>query len=403
MSSPSLSRFDLRKKITPKSKRRSKSRSRTRSYSPPPPPSHPSRLKSKSKKKVEEIVVRNSICKATSEMRRRRSRSRARTPRRAKSGSQEKKGKMKTKKKKKRRRSSSSSTCTSDSSSKEEVQKLEKSRKKIMKLLKDYNEIEMTEEAAKVLNESIRRKPGSGEFRRSKAERKLGSKEEEADRHHQMRVNKTKPLLLLTDPDQVVPQTQVSPLVSPLVSPSVAKSSFKPKDVAEDVLVAGHKKCRICNSYFRDNEEDERQHLAQHHDRVFLVSLPGDVYFYTIEEAIIHLITKVGIKKADLEEKVRKNSLIKNPTNLYGYSCDICEYLDTNKKAELISHIGDNCGVKEKAEMAKHVVYFCRGCQVGFIQRLINSILFYSSRVNSRAKRNLMSTQLSEDASRVHR
>ena len=165
--------------------------------------------------------------------------------------------------------------------------------------------------------------------------------------------------------------------------------------------MAGHKKCRVCSSYFRDNEDAEKKHLAQHQDRVFLVSLPSDIFFYSIEEAVIHLITKVRIKKADLEEKVRKNRLIKNPTNLRGYSCDICEVLDTNNKAELVSHIGDNCGVKEKTEMAKHVIYFCRGCRVGYSEfYLIKTLL---SRVNSPTKSSLISTQRSEDAFRVPR
>ena len=107
MSSPPLSRFDLRKKISPKQKRRTRTRSRSRtpSYSPPPPPSHPSRMKSKSRKKVEEPTTRYSDHKAASEMRRPRSRSRSRT-KRAKSGSQDRREK---KTKKKRRTSADSS------------------------------------------------------------------------------------------------------------------------------------------------------------------------------------------------------------------------------------------------------------------------------------------------------
>ena len=62
--------------------------------------------------------------------------------------------------------------------------------------------------------------------------------------------------------------------------------------------------------------------------------------------------------------QVRKNNLIKYPTNLRGYSCDICELLDTNKEAELNRHIRDDCGVAEKSERAKHFIFFCRGCQV---------------------------------------
>ena len=352
MSSPPLSRFDLRKKISPKqASRRSRSRSRTPSYSPPPPPSHPSRMKSKSKKKVAEAITRNSTHKAVSEMRRPRSRSRSRT-KRAKSGSRDRRER----KSKKKRRSSSDSSSTEED--------LQNQRRKIKKLLKEYKDVDkiMHKSASKVLESTrsrSKRKSGSGESRRSR--------EEEADRlHQQSLINKSKPLRVITDPDQVVPNAQqISPPAPPLVSPSVARTTFKPKQVNEDlVLVKGHKQCRVCSSYFEDTEEDARRHMSHHPERMFLVSLPSDVYFYTIEEAIIHLITKVGIKKEDIEEKVRKNILIKNPTNLRGYSCDICEALDTSKENELNRHIKEDCGVTEKTERAKHIIYFCRGCQV---------------------------------------
>ena len=348
MSSPPLSRFDLRKKISPKQKRRTRTRSRSRtpSYSPPPPPSHPSRMKSKSRKKVEEPTTRYSDHKAASEMRRPRSRSRSRT-KRAKSGSRDRREK----KTKKKRRTSA------DSSSEED---LDLQRRKIKKLLKDYDRVEkkMQREDLETSRSRSKRKSGSGESRRAR--------EEEADRlHQQMVINKSKPLRVVTDPDQVVPNAQISPPAPPLVSPSVAKTTFKPKPVNSDfALVKDHKQCKVCSSYFRDTEEDAKLHMSQHPDRAFLVSLPSDIYFYTIEEAIVYLITKVGIKKEDLEEKVKKNILIKNPTNLRGYSCDICEVLDTSKETELNRHIRDDCGVTEKTERVKHVIYFCRGCQV---------------------------------------
>ena len=347
MSSPPLSRFDLRKKISPKQKRRTRTRSRSRtpSYSPPPPPSHPSRMKSKSRKKTDEAISRNSAHKAASEMRRPRSPSRSRT-KRAKSGSRDRREK----KTKKKRRTSADSSSPED----------EHQRRKIKKLLKDYDRVEkkMHREDLETSRSRSKRKSGSGESRRAR--------EEEADRlHQQMMVNKSKPLRVATDPDQVVPNAQISPPAPPLVSPSVARTTFKPKPVNMDLaLVKDHKQCKVCSSYFRDTEEDAKLHMSQHPDRAFLVSLPSDIYFYTIEEAIIYLITKVGIKKEDIEEKVKKNILIKNPTNLRGYSCDICEVLDTSKETELNRHIRDDCGVTEKTERAKHVIFFCRGCQV---------------------------------------
>ena len=293
MSSRSFSSFDLRKKITPKRARRSRSRSRTRtpSYSPPPPPSHPSRMKTKSKKKVEEAIARNSTHKAASEMRRPRSRSRSRTER-AKSGTRDRREK---KSKKKRRRSS-------DSSSDERNHQPRKERKSLQDLLKDYENVDkaMRKSASKDLGSPrsrSKRKSGSGESRRSR--------EEEADRvHQQMMINRQRPLRVSIDPDQVVPSAQISPPAPPLISPSVARTNFKPKQVIADMVVSGHQKCKICNTYFKDTEGDAREHLKQHTDRVFLVSLPSDICFYTIEEAIIHLFTKVGIKKEDIEEKV---------------------------------------------------------------------------------------------------
>ena len=158
--------------------------------------------------------------------------------------------------------------------------------------------------------------------------------------------------------------SQISPEIPPVPPMIVAKTSFKPKPEPVGTLLAGYVKCRICKSYYQDDEEIASQHLSQHLDRVFLVSLPCDTYYYTIEDAIGHLIVKLKIAKADLKDKIKNNNLIQNPSNLVGFSCKICEMLDTNNEEVLHRHLKDECQTKEKAERIKHIIYFCRGCQV---------------------------------------
>jgi len=140
---------------------------------------------------------------------------------------------------------------------------------------------------------------------------------------------------------------------------------FMPTEEIEQQPILGHSKCFICKSYFPDDQEKRNQHLAQHPDRVFMITLPVDTYCFNIEEAIAQF-AKLGINRTELAQKVKDCNLIKFPTNLKGYSCNICKVLDTNKKKEFMIHVKEECNVVAKEERLKHLVCFCRGCHVKF-------------------------------------
>ena len=317
--------FDLRQKLG--RSRKSKSRSRSPSYEPPPPPSHPSRMVSKSRKRTEESISRHSkaavpvVSKSMSVARPRRSRSKSPAKRRHKSGSGEKSKKKRavsTSHKKRKDRSSSSSSSSSES----DIETYKERQKKIIGLLK---KLDKTDAEARSCSRRRKRKSGSGESVKSR--RRNDSDSGSSPPSPPVASKKGRKMS-----DQVVPDT-TTPFAMPL-SPTEAKTVFRPK-LKPKVAIAGHKECRVCFTYYQDEETAERDHLRLHQDRMFLVSLPSDVYFYDIEAAITHLIVKVGIKRPDLEEKNRQNKLITNPSNLRGFSCDICEMLDTNSMEEV--------------------------------------------------------------------
>ena len=317
--------FDLRQKLG--RSRKSKSRSRSPSYEPPPPPSHPSRMVSKSRKRTEESISRHSkaavpvVSKSMSVARPRRSRSKSPAKRRHKSGSGEKSKKKRavsTSQKKRKDRSSSSSSSSSES----DIETYKERQKRIIGLLK---KLDKTDAEARSCSRRRKRKSGSGESVKSR--RRNDSDSGSSPPSPPVATRKGRKMS-----DQVVPDT-TTPFAMPL-SPTEAKTVFRPK-LKPKVAIAGHKECRVCFTYYQDEETAERDHLRLHQDRMFLVSLPSDVYFYDIEAAITHLIVKVGIKRPDLEEKNRQNKLITNPSNLRGFSCDICEMLDTNSMEEV--------------------------------------------------------------------
>ena len=317
--------FDLRQKLG--RSRKSRSRSRSPSYEPPPPPSHPSRMVSKSRKRTEESISRHSkaavpvVSKSMSVARPRRSRSKSPAKRRHKSGSGEKSKKKRavsTSHKKRKDRSSSSSSSSSES----DIETYKERQKKIIGLLK---KLDKTDAEARSCSRRRKRKSGSGESVKSR--RRNDSDSGSSPPSPPVASKKGRKMS-----DQVVPDT-TTPFAMPL-SPTEAKTVFRPK-LKPKVAIAGHKECRVCFTYYQDEETAERDHLRLHQDRMFLVSLPSDVYFYDIEAAITHLIVKVGIKRPDLEEKNRQNKLITNPSNLRGFSCDICEMLDTNSMEEV--------------------------------------------------------------------
>merc|ERR1719186_1633210 len=84
-----------------------------------------------------------------------------------------------------------------------------------------------------------------------------------------------------------------------------------------------------------------------------------------MEETIIHM-AKFGIDRMELRQKVNDCNLIKLPTNLKGFSCDICEMLDTNEEKEFLIHVKEECKVMAKEERVQHLVCFCRGCHARF-------------------------------------
>jgi len=157
-----------------------------------------------------------------------------------------------------------------------------------------------------------------------------------------------------------------SPLPPPTLSTSTSSVPyFKPLQEVELQPILGHSKCRICKSYYPDADDRRNQHLAQHPDRVFLVNLPVDTFYYDMEEAISHM-AKFGINRTDLQQKVKDCNLIKLPTNLKGFSCDLCKMLDTNSEKEFMIHVKEECKVNNKEERAQHLVCFCRGCHGRF-------------------------------------
>jgi len=204
--------------------------------------------------------------------------------------------------------------------------------------------------------ELVLRKPKKKKSKKSKADL-LGSIKAEpvTDTSPPSRVN------IKTEPGTASPP---SPPPPPL-PPSQSLPYFKPGQEVELQPILGHSKCRICKSYFPDADDRRNQHLAQHPDRVFLVILPVDTFYYDMEEAISHM-AKFGINRTELQQKVKDCNLIKLPTNLKGFSCDICKMLDTNSEKEFMIHVKEECKVMVKEERAQHLVCFCRGCHARF-------------------------------------
>lgn len=355
-----MSPQDLRHKIKNKyrrsSKSKSRSRSRSRSYSPPKPPAHPSRAKSSAKRRTNDAIDKYSKSVArersrTREKERQKSRQRSVVDRENNRHSEKER-----KKKKSRPRDSSSSSSSSDE------EELKRKRHKIKMLLSKMDDITQEKEAAEREKSRKRKKSGTGESRR-----RSGTLDSSLDKLSGLEALGSARMRNKSSRDSLESRmSQISPEIPPVPPMIVAKTSFKPKPEPVGTLLAGYVKCRICKSYYQDDEEIASQHLSQHLDRVFLVSLPSDTYYYTIEDAIGHLIVKLKIAKSDLKEKIKNNNLIQNPSNLVGFSCKICEMLDTNNEEVLHRHLKDECQTKEKAERIKHIIYFCRGCQGRF-------------------------------------
>jgi len=145
------------------------------------------------------------------------------------------------------------------------------------------------------------------------------------------------------------------------------KPYFKPIIVPDqEQVVNRHTQCLICKSYFPDGLKNWNLHLALHPDRVFLCKFPVETYHYNIESAIQQL-AESGIRKMELNKKIEECNLIKFPSNLKGYSCDICKSLDTNSISEFKMHVKEECmRILEKGEEYRHLACFCRRCHARF-------------------------------------
>ena len=152
--------------------------------------------------------------------------------------------------------------------------------------------------------------------------------------------------------------------VLPTSNPIEAKSEFKPTAESEGTL-PGYCKCQICSTYFPADMESRHKHLSQHADRLFMVTVPTDKFFYNIEEVIKHL-ARMKFPKSSLQEKVQQCNLLEPPTDLRGFSCDISKELDTTDLEIFHSHVKNECKIRDKIERLSHLVCFCRGCQVMF-------------------------------------
>jgi len=355
-----MSPQDLRHKIRGKSRRnsKSKSRSRSRSYSPPKPPAHPSRAKSSAKRRTSDAIDKHSKSAARDRSRSKsKERDRLKSRQRSVVDRENNRHTEKDRKKKKSRPRGSSTSSSSDDNEEE----LRKQREKIKKLLSKMDVIAQEKEAAEREKSRKRKKSGTGESRRSGTfDTSLDKLTVPDDPWSARKRNKSSRDSLESR------KSLISPDIPPAPVPLIAKTTFKPKPEPLGTQLAGYVKCRICKSYYPDDEDNARLHLSQHLDRVFLVSLPCDTYYYSIEDAIGHLIVKLKINKNDLSSKIKNNNLIKNPSNLAGFSCDICQMLDTNNEEVLQRHLKDECNIKDKAERSKHIIYFCRGCQGRF-------------------------------------
>lgn len=329
---PLRSASDLREKIS------SRRRSRSSSYSPPKPPSHPSRHVSRSvSKHRREMSGPQSPSKSRSvttvnrhkSKKNDRSRSRSRKKVKSKSRKSHHHRMKSSSKRKSKRKSRSSSSSSSDRETSKSRPKAKSLKKTIVSLLQ-----EVDEDRRDVERREVRLRTKSGESNSSRDEPSTS-------------------VTRITDPVSLQP------------NPIQPREEFKPIVEAE-VNLPGYRKCQICSTYYPMKEEDERQHLSQHPDRLFRVNVPTDTFFYNIEEVIKHL-ARMKFESSQLKEKVAQCNLLILPSNLRGFSCDICRRLDTNDETVFLGHVREECQVRDKAERLKsHLICFCRGCQGRF-------------------------------------
>ena len=150
--------------------------------------------------------------------------------------------------------------------------------------------------------------------------------------------------------------------VPPTNNPIEAKSEFRPKVEAES-RQPGFCKCQICYTYYPADTDSQHKHLSLHKERLFMVTVPTDKFFYNIEDVIKHL-ARMKFERSKLQEKVQQCNLLSLPTDRRGFSCGLCWVLDTNDLELFHSHVKNECKIPDKIERLTHLVCFCRGCQV---------------------------------------
>ena len=65
---------------------------------------------------------------------------------------------------------------------------------------------------------------------------------------------------------------------------------FSPRPGFDNRHVIGFILCKICSSYYPDNDQDTWSHLAQHQERVFRVTVPTTAAFLSVDQALLHLL-----------------------------------------------------------------------------------------------------------------
>ena len=138
------------------------------------------------------------------------------------------------------------------------------------------------------------------------------------------------------------------------------------KQISKEIV--GHIQCPVCSSYYPDNESSGHQHLSQHKDRVFTVSLPSTASYTSIEQVIIHFLN-LGVSKDELQAKIKTYNLVTWPLDLRGYSCSKCKLLDTNHFKIFKKHMKEDCNVLDKYDQLHYLINFCRCCHEKFETR----------------------------------
>ena len=343
-----IPRGDLRERI--RGQRRSVSRSQ--SYSPPPPPSHPSRQTARSLTK--HPAGRKERSRSPSL--RVRSVTKHSTARRERSRSRSYKGKSVTRHKS-RRQGRSPSSSGGSVKAKSRSKKHHKKKKKYRRRSGDFSDSASDREDSRVTYKDLKRTvvsllSDSGDMTDS-SRLKLKKRTKSGESHS----SRDEPSTSVSDEKRM----KISESFN-LENPIKPSAEFRPLPVQGNDLV-GYIKCQICSTYYHDDAEEEKQHLSQHPDRLFLLKVPTDTFLYSIEE-VIKKLARMNFIKTEIKEKVKQNNLLQLPTNLRGYSCNLCNLLDTNDEKVFQTHMREVCRVRDKAERKNHLICFCRGCQV---------------------------------------